>query len=93
MIPLLKKRLNGTRERDQEIMIFVRVPKTGSQLMNQILRQQSQIHNYTTIVRVLSMQEMAIHEGEYIFEPNQLLRYATLFTLHIHIIDKYLWIS
>ena len=74
-------------------MIFVRVPKTGSQLMNQILRQQSQIHNYTTIIKIFSMPEKATHEGEYVFEPNPLLRYATIFTLHIHITDKYLWIS
>ena len=52
-------------------MIVVRIPKTGSNLMNHILREQSKISNYTAIERVIGM---PVKKGEYLFETNQHLR-------------------
>ena len=66
-------RLNGTEDRDQEIMLFVRIPKTGRNLMNHLLRQQSKMNNFTAIESVKSMPNN-INGGEYLFETNQHLR-------------------
>ena len=58
-------------------MVYVRVPKAGSSLMNHIMHQLSRIHNYTPFEKGLRMPERVRHNGEYIFEPIPNLRSVT----------------
>ena len=49
--------MNMSLERDMNIMIFVRVPKTGSYMMNNLIGQLALMNNYTAFWKTRDMPE------------------------------------
>ena len=73
-VPMLK-RLNITDKNADDIIIFTRVPKTGSLAINTLLERLRDIHNFTAYA---SIEGMPAHDenSEYTFEPNPDFRYG-----------------
>ena len=72
---MLNKRLNITNTMAHDIIIFTRVPKTGSLAINSLLEKLRDINNFTAYA---SIEGMPAHNenSEYTFEPNADFRYG-----------------
>ena len=63
------KRLNITDKNADEVIIFTRVPKTGSLAINSLLEKLRDIHNFTAYSAIEGMLAQT-ENSEYAFEPN-----------------------
>ncbi len=62
------------KDHDEDILIFLRVPKTASLAVNSLIERLRDRHNFTAFSKIGGMVNMAADEDEYIFEADPDLR-------------------